>query len=240
MCGIVGLFLKNPKLENSLGRLLTPMLVEMTERGPDSAGIAIYAQNAGDTAKLTVQSATPDEAFDGLADKLGTAIGAKATIERRDSHAVLSMPREKLDAALDAEPTAVSRVEHTRAVASMPTAEAKEFAFERFTGAVAVPNYELRAAGQGMWREAQAELLTPYVARYADQLPTAARAHSGWVQADVAEDFFPACMADDEAMALLAPLRTSDDLPAPVRRRVTDAVDELERRRAVIARFRRG
>ena len=148
--------------------------------------------------------------------------------------------RAELDAALDAEPTAVSRVERTRAVASMPTAEAKEFAFERFTGAVAVPNYELRAAGQGMWREAQAELLTPYVARYADQLPTAARAHSGWVQADVAEDFFPACMADDEAMALLAPLRTSDDLPAPVRRRVTDAVDELERRRAVIARFRRG
>ncbi|MBU2076081.1 MAG: aminopeptidase N [Actinobacteria bacterium] len=148
--------------------------------------------------------------------------------------------RAELDAALEAEPTAVSRVEHTRAVVSMPTAEAKEFAFERFTGAVAVPNYELRAAGQGMWREAQAELLTPYVARYADQLPTAARAHSGWVQADVAEDFFPACMADDEAMALLAPLRTSDDLPAPVRRRVTDAVDELERRRAVIARFRRG
>ncbi len=43
MCGIVGLFIKNPRLENSLGRLLTPMLVEMTERGPDSAGFAIYA-----------------------------------------------------------------------------------------------------------------------------------------------------------------------------------------------------
>ena len=42
MCGIVGLFLKNPRLENSLGRLLTPMLVEMTERGPDSAGFAVY------------------------------------------------------------------------------------------------------------------------------------------------------------------------------------------------------
>lgn len=41
-------------------------------------------------------------------------------------------------------------------------------------------------------------------------------------------------------MALLAPLRTSEDLPAPVRRRVTDAVDELERRRAVIARYGRG
>ena len=99
MCGIVGLFLKDRSLEPQLGALLTDMLITMTDRGPDSAGIAIYAQNASDTAKLTVQSATPDEAFDGLADKLGTAIGAKATIERRDSHAVLSMPREKLDEA---------------------------------------------------------------------------------------------------------------------------------------------
>lgn len=99
MCGIVGLFLKDRSLEPQLGALLTDMLITMTDRGPDSAGIAIYAQNAGDSAKLTVQSATPDEAFDGLADKLGTAIGAKATIERRDSHAVLSMPREKLDEA---------------------------------------------------------------------------------------------------------------------------------------------
>ena len=147
--------------------------------------------------------------------------------------------RAELDAALDEEPTAVSRVEHTRAVVSLPTVEAKEFAFERFTGAVSVANYELRAAGLGMWREGQEELLAPYVERYAAELPTAARAHSGWVQADVAEDFFPACMVSDEAMALLAPLRTSDDLPAPVRRRVTDAVDELERRRAVIARFGR-
>ena len=42
MCGIVGLFLKNPRLENSLGRLLAPMLVDITERGPDSAGFAVY------------------------------------------------------------------------------------------------------------------------------------------------------------------------------------------------------
>ncbi|MBM3483444.1 MAG: amidophosphoribosyltransferase, partial [Alphaproteobacteria bacterium] len=34
MCGIVGLFLKNPALEGELGRHLKPMLIEMTERGP--------------------------------------------------------------------------------------------------------------------------------------------------------------------------------------------------------------
>ena len=43
MCGIVGLFLKDPSLEAALGRMLTDMLVTMSDRGPDSAGIAIYA-----------------------------------------------------------------------------------------------------------------------------------------------------------------------------------------------------
>ena len=43
MCGIVGLHLKNPDLQPRLGELLTVMLEAMTTRGPDSAGIAVYA-----------------------------------------------------------------------------------------------------------------------------------------------------------------------------------------------------
>ena len=42
MCGIVGLFIKDPSLRSSLGTLLTEMLVTMSERGPDSSGVAIY------------------------------------------------------------------------------------------------------------------------------------------------------------------------------------------------------
>ena len=42
MCGIVGLYLKNPKLKPKLGKMFKPMLIEMTNRGPDSAGVAIY------------------------------------------------------------------------------------------------------------------------------------------------------------------------------------------------------
>ena len=47
MCGIVGLHLKNPDLQPRLGELLTVMLEAMTTRGPDSAGIAVYADPAG-------------------------------------------------------------------------------------------------------------------------------------------------------------------------------------------------
>ena len=42
MCGIVGLYLKNPRLQSKLGEMFKPMIIEMTNRGPDSAGVAIY------------------------------------------------------------------------------------------------------------------------------------------------------------------------------------------------------
>ena len=42
MCGIVGLHLREPSLYPRLGELLTGMLCEVTERGPDSAGVAVY------------------------------------------------------------------------------------------------------------------------------------------------------------------------------------------------------
>ena len=41
------LFLKDKLLEPKLGGLLTEMLITMTDRGPDSAGIAIYGSDNG-------------------------------------------------------------------------------------------------------------------------------------------------------------------------------------------------
>ncbi|MEE4707173.1 glutamine amidotransferase family protein [Pseudomonas alliivorans] len=63
MCGIVGLYLKNPALESQLGQLFEPMLEAMTDRGPDSAGFAIYGDEVADGwIKLTLQATT--EAYD--------------------------------------------------------------------------------------------------------------------------------------------------------------------------------
>ena len=57
MCGIVGLLVKNPLLRNQLGALMVPMLVGMTERGPDSAGLAVYTQPVADRChKLSLYS----------------------------------------------------------------------------------------------------------------------------------------------------------------------------------------
>ena len=42
MCGIVGLLLKRPELQGQLGELMVPMLIGMSDRGPDSAGMAVF------------------------------------------------------------------------------------------------------------------------------------------------------------------------------------------------------
>ena len=87
MCGIVGLYLKDEALKPQLGRLLSDMLVTMSDRGPDSAGIAIYSDAPEGRAKITVQSDEADSAF----GVLEHALNGKAHITRRDSHVVLEV-----------------------------------------------------------------------------------------------------------------------------------------------------
>jgi glutamate synthase domain-containing protein 1 len=71
MCGIVGLYLKNKTLENQLGELFTPMLIAMTDRGPDSAGFAIYGDEVEDSStKLTLRHPGAAYHWDALAKTL--------------------------------------------------------------------------------------------------------------------------------------------------------------------------
>ena len=96
MCGIVGLFLKDPSLEPMLGDMLTDMLITMTDRGPDSAGIAIYGGETTDNAKLTVQSDTPDTDFFKLDNDLRKQVKGKVSITVKDTHAVLEMQSDQV------------------------------------------------------------------------------------------------------------------------------------------------
>ena len=90
MCGIVGLYLKNPALRPHLGRLFSPMMGEMTERGPDSAGFAVYREEGRrERAKVTVCSMAPGYDWSGLAREAGEALGAEAVAEPASNHAVL-------------------------------------------------------------------------------------------------------------------------------------------------------
>lgn len=91
MCGIVGLFLKNPALQGELGKHLETMLIGMTDRGPDSAGIAVYHSPVADRrCKLTLFNADTSYPWRALAGELGTALNAEIDAEQRGNHALLT------------------------------------------------------------------------------------------------------------------------------------------------------
>lgn len=87
MCGIVGLYLKTSRHEHQLGRLCALMLHEMRERGPDSAGFAVYSDD-GDVTKITVLGAAID--WSDVQTWLGAALGADVQVRQIHDHAVLT------------------------------------------------------------------------------------------------------------------------------------------------------
>jgi glutamate synthase domain-containing protein 1 len=87
MCGIVGLFLKHTSLEAQLGARLATMLGTMRDRGPDSAGFAVFGtEDPG--VKLTLRGPKGTD-FPALAAALGMHV------EVRDTHAVMHAPLER-------------------------------------------------------------------------------------------------------------------------------------------------
>jgi methylamine---glutamate N-methyltransferase subunit A len=89
MCGIVGLFLKTERFESELGHLLSLMLATMGERGPDSAGFAVYSEGADDRTKLVALAEGFDPDWTATCDRLGAAIGHDVDAQVIGDHAVL-------------------------------------------------------------------------------------------------------------------------------------------------------
>jgi len=87
MCGIVGLFIKDPSLEPELGRLTAGMLATLSDRGPDSAGFAVYGAGKKGETKLTLRAPSA-AAMKETADRIGRAF-SDANITPHDSHAVV-------------------------------------------------------------------------------------------------------------------------------------------------------
>ena len=93
MCGIVGLFLKDEALEPELGSMLAGMLEELGDRGPDSAGVAVYGREAAGCVKLTVRLPAAGADVD-WAGALGRILDGDIVVETRGGHAVLVVPVE--------------------------------------------------------------------------------------------------------------------------------------------------
>ena len=141
MCGIVGLFLKNPALEPELGSMMTGMLGTMCERGPDSAGFAVYGSGDSEHVKLTVRAPNGDADFDALASKLSDTISAPVSVTQHDTHAVLTLPAALAEKAR----AAIGEMEGVKVVSAgkrmeiykevgRPDAVAERFALSKMTG----------------------------------------------------------------------------------------------------------
>jgi methylamine---glutamate N-methyltransferase subunit A len=131
MCGIVGLFCKSPELEPELGSYLSAMLVQMNDRGPDSAGVAVYRDPApAGFSKLTLYH--PDEGFDW---------SPLDPVEVRARHAVVLAEGDDAEAEAsvrsrfpDVRVMSAGRVIEIYKEVGLPRAFAREFRLHEFQG----------------------------------------------------------------------------------------------------------
>ena len=90
MCGIVGLFCKTETHRHELGRLTEVMLAEMSDRGPDSAGFAVYDTGVPGRTRITVLAEGLKVDWDPVAAALEATLGAEVTVAAVHDHAVFS------------------------------------------------------------------------------------------------------------------------------------------------------
>ena len=101
MCGIVGLFAKTPQVGRHLGLHLSKMLICMSDRGPDSAGLAIYGKPIAKKTKIMVQSQSPEVEFMKLKNLLSKKKIPSYSIDTQSSHAVIKIDIKQKDLVVD-------------------------------------------------------------------------------------------------------------------------------------------
>ena len=94
MCGIVGIYLKNEKLNISLGSLLAKMLINMGSRGPDSAGFAIYNEEKGEKLKYSICINNLD--YDNFKKEISEYLD-DADIKNNSDHVILKTKKKAND-----------------------------------------------------------------------------------------------------------------------------------------------
>ncbi|MBC7577959.1 MAG: glutamine amidotransferase family protein [Tardiphaga sp.] len=139
MCGIAGLFLKNAALEPQLGAMLHRMIETLSDRGPDSAGFAIYGKGDRGRIKVTLRIVSGDAAA--TIAELEREVGPLHAVTR-SNHVIVSVAtdlRERLVAAVARQAPAVevvgsgARMELYKEV-GLPGDVARRFALSSMSG----------------------------------------------------------------------------------------------------------
>jgi methylamine---glutamate N-methyltransferase subunit A len=90
MCGIVGLLIKKPEEHESLGELLAPMITCMNDRGPDSAGLAVFGSVLENRKRFSLFAFGSRVDFPALAAHFTRDSAIPVEIKVVDHHAVLT------------------------------------------------------------------------------------------------------------------------------------------------------
>lgn len=99
MCGIVGLFSKSSAVSERLGAHLGDMLAQMNDRGPDSAGVAVYRNPAPQgSSKLSLYAAQRPCDWEAVRATLARTFGGEPSFEVRHTNAVFVVPAAAPDA----------------------------------------------------------------------------------------------------------------------------------------------
>ncbi|HYJ67579.1 MAG TPA: aminopeptidase N [Nocardioidaceae bacterium] len=123
--------------------------------------------------------------------------------------------------------SAQGAIHAVRCRAALPHEESKARAWRGIVGDGSLSNYEVYALCEGFWWPDQDTLLTPYVERYFDEMPSTAALRSGVVVAQTASLAFPKYAVPSRTLELAEHSLRGEALGPGLRRSVADRVDDL-------------
>ncbi|WP_230207619.1 ERAP1-like C-terminal domain-containing protein [Microlunatus sp. Gsoil 973] len=146
---------------------------------------------------------------------------------------------EVIDQTLATDQSAAARVNAARARAALPTAEAKQRAYELLTKPAELSAYELYATAEAMFGDSreQVELTRPYALTFFADMAATAGFRSGWVLGKVPTLGFPLAVTEPEVLAAAETVLAADTTSPVIRRVLTEDVDQLRRALRSLERF---
>ncbi|MFG2999548.1 aminopeptidase N [Streptomyces sp. NPDC048340] len=144
--------------------------------------------------------------------------------------AVLGAVGEReIDAALAADPSATGEEGAARCRAALPTARAKEAAWQRLFHDDSLSNYLFTATAQGFWQPEQADLVRDYVARYYPEAVSLAARRGPAIGEAAGRWAFPGHAVDEANLRAGHACLATPDLTPSLRRKLADHLDDLSR-----------
>lgn len=146
MCGIAGILIKDAALRQRLGELVSPMLVCLDERGPDSAGLAAFQEPLADGARrYSLLCVSPALDWRAIGEQIRSELDPQATLTSTAASAELvsSVSSDSMQSWLATHAPQVHLLAAGKSIRVIkdegrPGAIARRYGFERLAGTHAI------------------------------------------------------------------------------------------------------